>query len=157
VRVIPQKDLKGLQFLDDTLDDIEFVSCNDDFLAFVQRAEGSDFGCDPRSETIREEITSVLRDLTRGSREYVHILADAIRVYTDTAVENLGDLSGHVDSALNILVSTNTNARRSKMTTIGELLEHDQVCPEHSIDDFFASYEAAVIRNWASRGFLGTH
>lgn len=52
MRVIPQEDLKGFQFLNDTLDDIEFVPCDDDFLAFVQRAEGSEFGRDARSKAV---------------------------------------------------------------------------------------------------------
>lgn len=52
MRVIPQEDLKGFQFLNDALDDIEFVPCDDDFFAFVQRAEGSQFRCNARSKAI---------------------------------------------------------------------------------------------------------
>ena len=43
---------KRLEFLYDTLDDIELVAADDDLLAFVQCAERLEFGLDARSQTV---------------------------------------------------------------------------------------------------------
>ena len=54
--VVMEELLKGLELLDDTLDDVKLIPTDDDLLAFVQRAKGLDFGLDTRPKTLRGQM-----------------------------------------------------------------------------------------------------
>jgi hypothetical protein len=63
-------------------------------------------------------------------------LRDAIGVYAHGAMQDLGDLAGNIDSAMDILVSANADAATFEMSPVREFLEHDKVSTKHAIDDF---------------------
>lgn len=63
-------------------------------------------------------------------------MCDAIGVDAHGTMQDPGDLTGNIDTAVDIFVSANTNTATSEMSPIGEFLEHDKVSTKHAIDDF---------------------
>jgi hypothetical protein len=102
--------------LNNTLDNVELVTADDDFLALVQSVEGVQFWLDPGTENVSR---------------------DAGRVDTDGAVVHGSDVTLDVDTSLvgGGLVTTDSNTGRDEVTLVGIGLEADEIRAEHSIEN----------------------
>jgi hypothetical protein len=102
--------------LNNTLDNVELVTADDDFLSLVQSVEGIEFGLDSRTENVS---------------------GDACRIDTDGTVVYGGDVTLDVDTFLigGGLVTANSNGGRDEVTLIGIRLETDEIRAEHSFEN----------------------
>lgn len=85
--------------MNDTLDNVQLVTADNDFLALVQSVEGIEFGLDSRTENVS---------------------SDACRVDTDGTVVYGGDMTLDVDAFLvgGGLVAANSDGGRDEVTLV---------------------------------------
>lgn len=102
--------------LDDTFDDVKFVTADDDFLALIQSMEGVEFWLDPRTE-------NVSRNTGRVDTNGAVIHGSYVTLDVDTFLVRSG------------LVTADSNTRRDEVALVGICLEADEVSAKHSIEN----------------------
>jgi hypothetical protein len=107
-------------FLDDTLDNVELVTADNNFLALIQSVEGVEFWLDPG----KENVTS-----------------DTGGVDTDGTVAHSGDVTFDVNTFLvsGSLITTDTDAGRDEVALVRICLEADEIGAKHSVEDLLST------------------
>lgn len=107
-------------FLNNTLDNIELVTTDDDFLALIQSVKGIQLGLNSGEENISR---------------------NACRVDTDGTVVHGSDVTFDVNTSLigGGFIAANSNAGRDEVTRVGIGLETDKVRAEHSFENLHSA------------------
>ena len=109
--------------LNDTLDNVELVTTDDDFLALIESVEGVQFWLNTRAENVSR---------------------DARRVNTDRAVVHGSDVTLDVNTPLvgGGLVATDSDAGRDEVARVGVGLKANEVRGEHSVENLLSTWNA---------------